>query len=531
MAGTHTTLTIEEAVGQMMLAAFEGEEMPVEFGALLSRRPIGGVTLFRDTNVRSPAQVRELTTALQKAVAASGQPPLLIGADQEGGTLVAMAGTTPFPGNMALGATRSEDLAGKVGRAMGIELAAMGINVNYAPVCDVNINPHNPVIGPRSFGENPALVAKLAAALVEGLQEEGVAATAKHFPGHGDTSGDSHHALPVLPFKKARLRSVELPPFAAAIDAGVRLVMTAHIALPALNDGLPVPSTLSRPVLRGLLRHDLGFKGVIVTDALNMGAISQGQGLLVDAIAACHAGADLLMLADSGCILESVYAAVLQAAQRGLLAQHELISAANRIVELKEWIGSKSAGQPGLERVACEEHQALAFKVAADATTLVRDRDCSLPLRLSQQERLLTIVPRPRNLTPADTSSYDKPALGGALRRYHEQVDEITVPLDPSVEEIAVVVAHSKEYDLVVVGTINATEHRGQAEIVRELVSAGVHVIAVALRLPYDLQVYPEAPVYVCTYSLQPTSLDALAGALWGQLPFRGQLPVTVAGA
>ncbi len=530
MAGTRIAMTVEEAVGQMMLVAFEGQEIPAEFEALLGRMPLGGVTLFRDTNVRSPAQVRELTTALQNAAAASGQPSLLIGADQEGGTLVAMAGTTPFPGNMALGATGSADLAHRVGRAMGIELAAMGINVNYAPVCDVNINPRNPVIGTRSFGEDPALVAKLAAALVEGLQDEGVAATAKHFPGHGDTSGDSHHALPVLPFDEARLRSVELPPFAATIDAGVRLVMTAHIALPALNGGLPVPSTMSRPVLHGLLRGDLGFKGVIVTDALNMGAISQGQGLMVDSIAACHAGADLLMLADCGSMLESIYAAVLQAARRGLLAHDELISAASRIVELKEWIGSKSAAQPGLEKVACEEHRALAYRVAAAATTLVRDRDRCLPLRLSQQERLLIIIPRPQNLTPADTSSYDKPALGEALRRYHEHVDEITVPFDPSVEEIAAVVAHSKKYDLVVVGTINATEHRGQAEIVRELVSAGVRVIAVALRLPYDLQAYPEVPVYVCTYSLQPASLDALADALWGQLPFSGQLPVTVVG-
>jgi len=230
-----TNMTLEQAIGQRMLVAFPGYTPPPEFLEMLAGRHIGGVTLFRGYNIQDPAQVRDLTSTLQRAAAASGQPPLLVGADQEGGTLQALVGSTRFPGNMALGANRSPGLAQKAGLAIGRELAAMGVNINYAPVCDVQSNPRNPAIGPRSFGEDPALVASMAAALVQGLQEAGVAATPKHFPGHGDTTTDSHYGTPVLHFDIERLRRTELPPFAAAINAGAKLVMTAHIALPEIT--------------------------------------------------------------------------------------------------------------------------------------------------------------------------------------------------------------------------------------------------------------------------------------------------------
>src|SRR4051812_11290171 len=213
-------LSLEQAVGQRMLLTFEGYEVPARFVEMMRRRHIGGVTLFRGVHMRDPEQIRGVTSTLQRTAAASGQPPVLVGADQEGGTLLALPGATRFPGNLALGATRSPELARRTGFAIGRELAAMGINVNYAPVCDVQSNPHNPVVGPRSFGGDPALVGQLAGAMIEGLQKAGVAATAKHFPGHGDTSTDSHYGTPVLPFDIERLRRVELPPFQAAVQAG-----------------------------------------------------------------------------------------------------------------------------------------------------------------------------------------------------------------------------------------------------------------------------------------------------------------------
>jgi beta-N-acetylhexosaminidase len=522
-------LTLEQATGRKLLLAFAGYELPPRFADLLARYEIGGVTLFRARNVQSPAQVSSLTAALQSAAAQSGQPPLLVGADQEGGTLLALAGTTAFPGNMALGATRSEELARKVGAATGRELAAMGINVNYAPVCDVNVNPRNPVIGTRSFGEDPDLVGRLAAAMVGGLQSVGVAATAKHFPGHGDTSLDSHLGTPVMPFSLERLRQVELPPFAAAIEAGVKLVMTGHIALPALNDGLEVPATLSPAVLKGLLREELGFGGVIVSDAMDMGAIAEGAGLLVDSIAATAAGVDLLLLTDSDRGFETVYAAVLHAARRGLLAADDIMASAHRVLALKEWTATQE--QPGLEVVGCREHLDLAYEVAARSITLVRDRQGYLPLDLRPEARVLAVVPRPADLTPADTSSYERVDLAGALRRYHPNVEQVDISLNPAEEESAAVLEQAAGYDLVIIATIGALAFAGQAALVRSLLERGERVIAVALRLPYDIAAYLGAPAYVCTYSLQPPSLAALSDALFGKIPFQGRLPVSVTGA
>ena len=531
MTATHPspgdTIIPEQAAGQRLLASFAGYEPPPDFLDLLHRVPLAGVTLFRALNARDPVQVRALTASLQAAAARTGQPPLLICADQEGGQLIAIPGTTPFPGNMALGAIRSPDLARKVGRATGRELAALGVNVNYAPSCDVNSNPRNPVIGVRSFGEDPALVASLAAAMVEGIQSAGVAATAKHFPGHGDTASDSHYGTPVLNRDMKGLERVELPPFVAALEAGVRLVMTAHIAVPALG-GFDVPSTLSPVVLRGLLRERLGFVGVIVSDAMDMGAITQGHGLVIDAIAAA-AGVDLLLLIGDVPLVESVHIGLAQAMRRGLLSPEDVALSARRVLDLRRWLAVQE--QPGLDVVACEEHSALAYEVAARALTLVRDRDGLLPLRLDPATRIATVVPRTADLTPADTSSYETVSLAPALRRYHPAVDEHTMSLDPTSEEVASLHEHLAGYDAVIVCTINAGDHAGQAALVSGLVEAGTKVVAAALRLPYDAAAYPSAPTVIATYSLQPPALEALAGALFGRVPLEGHLPVTVPGA
>jgi beta-N-acetylhexosaminidase len=533
-------ISLEQAVGQKLLAAFQGYQLPAAMAELLQRTQIAGVTLFRSLNVQDPSQVRDLTSALQAANGVQSPKskvqglnadfgPLLICADQEGGQLLAMAGTTPFPGNMALGATHSPELARRTGFAIGRELAAMGINVNYAPVCDVNVNPQNPVIGTRSFGEDPALVGELSAAMIEGLQEAGVAATAKHFPGHGDTATDSHYGTPVLPFDEERLRRVELPPFTAAIEAGAKLIMTAHIALPALTGGLEVPATLSPAIMRKLLREDLGFQGIVVSDAMDMGAIQQGLGLVVDCIAATAARVDLLLLGDCGEGFQAVYAALMQAARRGLLSADEMMVSAQRVLELKAWLGTQE--QPGLEVIQCEEHSALAYEIAAQSVTLVKDVDGCLPLNLASSARIALIMPRTANLTPADTSSYDRPVLAEMLRRHHPAVDQIDVPTNPVPSDIGEVLQQVQDYDLVVVCTINASQHPGQATLVNLLLEAGSKVIAIALRLPYDLESYPGVPTYICTYNLQPPSMEALADALWGRIPFLGRLPVTVSGA
>jgi len=523
-------ITLERAVGQKLLLSFVGKEPSAEILATLERWHVGGVTLFRASNVADPAQVCSLTDALQRAAAAAGQPPLLIAADQEGGQLVAIgAGTTPFPGNMALGATGSEELARRTGRALGRELAAMGVNVDYAPVCDVNSNPRNPVVGIRSFGEDPALVARLGAAMVEGMQSEGVAATAKHFPGHGDTGGDSHHGLPVTEHGRERLEQVELPPFVAAIEAGVRMIMTAHVAYPNLNGGMALPTTLSPAALRVLLRDEMGFEGLVVSDALNMAAIEQeGVGLIVDAIAAAAAGVDLLLLADDVEVQRNIYAALLQAARRALLPPEKVRRSAERVLALKRWLSEQP--RPSLDVVGCAEHRELAAEVAARSVTLVRDEAGLLPLRLSPDARVAVVLPEPVDLTPADTSSYVTCTLAPALRRFHPSVTEFLVSHDPPDDDIAAVRRQAADYDLVVVGTISALTQPGQATLVQALLEAGVPTVVVALRLPYDLQAFPHAPTYLCTYSILSPSMEALARALVGEIPFQGRLPVSIPG-
>ena len=523
-----TSMTLEQAVGQQFLLTFEGREVPPDqFLAVLRRQHVGGVVLFRHKNMGNLAELRGLTHALQRAAAESGQPPLLIAADQEGGQLIAVDQTTPFPGNMALGAAGSDKLAYRVGRAIGKELSAVGINVDFAPVCDVNSNPLNPVIGTRSFGEDPKLVARMSAALIRGLQSSGVAATAKHFPGHGDTSSDSHRGAPIVRHDAKRIRSVELLPFRAAVDAGVRLVMTAHIVMPALNGGSnELPATLSRKILRDLLRHKMRFNGVIVSDALDMHAMEQGSGYVAETMAAVAAGIDLLLFNHDLSRVEPACSNLAQAARRGLLSADEIHASARRIMALKNWI--KRQPQEPMAVIGCKEHLDLAQDVARKSITLVRDTALQLPLRVGPEESIAVAIPRPEDLTPADTSSYVKPVLADALRRYHPRVDEFSFGMSPASEEIGGLSERLAKYEVVILGTINATAHPGQAELVKKLIKQGTRVITVALRMPYDLAVYPAASTYVCTYSILPPSMDALAEALFGRIAFTGSLPVTI---
>ena len=416
-------MDIPHSIGQKLLLAFDGKEPTPEIIEALKKYKPAGLTFFRSLNIDSPAQVRQLTDSLQRLAQDFGLPPLLIATDQEGGQLMAVGeGTTQLPGNMALGATGSTELARKAGEVLGQELAAMGINVNYAPSCDVNINPQNPVIGIRSFGENPEDVARLAGAMIEGIQSQGVAATAKHFPGHGDTAGDSHHGLPSVPHNLERLKKVEFPPFRAAIAADVKLMMTAHLALPALDGPDAPPATLSRRILHGLLREELGFEGVIVTDAMDMGAIRQGEALGEDVVRAITAGADLLLLTSNPDDQRCVYESLLQAVRFGKLDSEAITNSIERILALKRWLARTS--QPDLSVVGCAAHQAVAVEIAERSVTLVRDNANLLPLNLNPEQRIAAIVPKPIDLTPADTSSYVTPGLGAALRNYHSNVDE-----------------------------------------------------------------------------------------------------------
>jgi beta-N-acetylhexosaminidase len=479
--------------------------------------------------VDTPAQVRQLTTGLQQAAREAGLPPLLIGVDQEGGQLMAVdAGATPLPGNMALGAAGDPELARRAGEVLGRELAAIGINVNYAPSCDVNINPQNPVIGTRSFGEDTRMVSILGAAMVEGIQSAGVAATAKHFPGHGDTASDSHHGIPQVPHARDRLDRVELPPFQAAIQAGVKLVMTAHLGLPAITGRPDLPATLSENIMSGLLRHEMGFAGVVVTDAMDMHAIPQGDGLGEAAVCAAEAGCDLLLLTTDPASHRLASESLQLAVRSGRLDPGRVAASSQRILALKQWLVEQSA--PDLSVVGCAAHRSVAEEIARRSITLVRDQANLLPLPLADGEPLTVILPRPLDLTPADTSSYVAPALAQALRTFHHPVHEIIVPHAPQEQDIAAVLEQLRDSRTVLVGTINAYAQPGQAALVRAVLKTGLPTVVAALRMPYDLAAFPEAPTYLCTYSLLEPSMHALANVIFGRVQPAGRLPVSIPG-
>jgi beta-N-acetylhexosaminidase len=487
------------------------------------------VTLFRPFNIDNPLQLRTLTDSFQRLARDLHLPSLLIATDQEGGQLMSVGDGTPLPGNMALGATRSAKLARRAGEVLGRELAALGINVNYAPCADVNINPKNPVVGVRSFGEDPKLVGELAAALIEGMQSQGVAATAKHFPGHGDTASDSHHGLPTVPHQVARLHAVEFPPFKAAIQADTKLIMTAHLGIPSIDGANAPPATLSHNILTGLLRHELGFKGLIITDALDMNAIRQGDLLGVDALRAVNAGADLLLVMSVPADHKRVYDALLKAAQTSQLDLTELDESLARIHSLKQWLGSQPPG-PDLSVIQCAEHMQVANEIAEKSITLIRDHANLLPINLKPEQRIAVIIPKPADLTPADTSSYVTPKLADSLREYHFRVDEFIIPYKPGEEEIASVLNKLRDYDFIVIGTINAFGQEGQTMLVHEIQKINIPMIVVALRLPYDLAAFPEISTYLCTYGILEPSMRSLAKAVFGHAEITGRLPVTIPG-
>ena len=520
---------VPDVRGRLMLA-FGGTTLPPEIGRRLREAPAAGITVYRYENVESPGQVRELTDAAQ-AAAVSRDPdaaPLLVAGDQEGGQLIGLGdGTTPFPGSMALGATGDTGLAERVGRATGLELAAMGVNVTYTPVCDLATSPRNPHLGIRAFGDEPSQVAGFVAATVRGLRAGGVAATAKHFPGLGEADVDSHLALPVIASDRARLEQLELVPFRAAIEAGAELVMSAHIGLPALTGDTSLPATLAREVMHDLVRGDLGFRGLTITDALDMAALPQGAGQVIDVIAALRAGVDLLLCSPDPERLARIEGAVVQAAARRLFDADELRASADRLDAVRRRLGA--IPRPDLSVVRSAEHLALAREAAERSMTLVRNDDGVLPLRPGAGTRILAVMPRPRALTPADTSGSVEPGLAPALRGRLPNVEEVVTAQPPTDEEIAAVRERALAADVVVVGTISASADRAQVRLVEALLATGRPVVTCALRTPWDLDAYPTARTHVVTYGILPPSLEALAAALTGAIPFAGRLPVATA--
>jgi beta-N-acetylhexosaminidase len=329
-------LSLSQKVGQTLFIAFEGTNMTAELRATIGQLHIGGIVLF-EHNVESPQQLRNLTDDLQAVAKRAGLPPLFIGIDQEGGRVTrlrATKGFTEFPSAQAIAANGDVNIAIRNATKQAVELNAAGISINFAPDLDVNNNPTNPIIGTRSFSDNPDTVSTFGVAYAMALQQAGILAVGKHFPGHGDTNTDSHFALPRITHNRARLDAIELKPFRAAIAAGISGIMSAHILFDAVDPSRP--ATLSRKVLVDLLRGELGFDGLIFTDSIEMNALSvAGFPPHLAAATALTAGADIVLSNTSFAVVNAMYDEMLSRAQLGELPTQRLDDAVTRILHMK----------------------------------------------------------------------------------------------------------------------------------------------------------------------------------------------------
>jgi beta-N-acetylhexosaminidase len=535
---TLASLDLRARVGQMVhvwvLGDYTHWEEPsfAEARRWVAEDGIGGVTM----SLGSPIEVAEKVNALQRIA----RVPLLVASDLEPGlgrlvggvhvpSLLRGGSATLLTTNMAIGAAGRDADAYEAGRITGREARAIGITMAFSPTSDVNNNPANPVINTRSFGEDPAAVARLAAAFVRGLQEEGVVATAKHFPGHGDTDTDSHLALPVVASDRARLDSVELRPFKAAIEAGVGAVMTAHIALPAL--GQPsTPATLVPGVIGGLLRDTLGFEGMIVTDALTMEGVGKGYGVEESAVMAVQAGADVLL--KPGDIPRAI-SAVVAAVERGTISRDRIERSVRRTLEMKARLGLHRDRAVDLARlrrvVGAPAHWETARGIAERAVTLLRDRAELIPVPADARVALVTYAPELEVLAGR--------ALLAELRRLVPSTTVIRITPRTGQAELDSVARAFAGVDRILVSThVRTIEGEGRFAIPPQItrwiegLAARERVVVIANGNPYVIRDFPSVSSYVATYGIDPGLEQAAARAVAGAIPFVGRSPISLPG-
>lgn len=531
-------MDLEAKVGQLMMVGFDGCTLTGETAFYLRARKFGSVVLFA-RNLKEPVQIRSLTSQLQE-FGDEDTGGLIIAVDQEGGAVVRLThGATVFPGNMALGATGDPNYAYRAARVMGAEMKALGLNLNLAPVLDVNNNPHNPGIGIRSYGESAHLVARMGVAAIRGYHDAGVAVTAKHFPGKGDCTVDSHLDMPIIPHSRDRLDEVELLPFKRAIAEGVDVIMTAHVNFPAYDES-GTPATLSHAVLTGLLREKLGYSGVIITDDLLMGGITRRYPVGEAAVRAFEAGADLLVVAHPGENQEEVWRALLEAARSGRISPRRLDESIARIQGLKKRLGLMPGSststtlqvrvEQGSNVVGAPESRELALEIARHAITVIRNDGDILPLKISATAKIAVVSPEIKALTMVEDDESAHNPLAKEVAARGANVVDIEVGESPTEDEIDRAIARASTCDVIIVATYNAHLHLAQAGMVRRLIELGRPVVACALRNPYDVATIPEAKVFVASYGFRDCNLKALVEVIFGGQVPTGRLPVSIPG-
>lgn len=529
-----STMTLEQKIGQMFICGFHSLVPDDQIKKLIQEHHLGGVIYFR-RNIGDPEQVANLSASLQKLSADQGNLPLWIAIDQEGGMVARIdhKRVSRIPGNMALGATGNPDYSYEVSRVSAEELLQLGINMNFAPCLDVNNNARNPVIGVRSFGEDPERVAEHGVAVIKAFQEKGLSAAAKHFPGHGDTNVDSHMGLATVEHDLDRLQQVELKPFIEAIRAGVDVIMTAHVIFPAIEPER-IPATLSRPVLTGLLREDLAYDGIIVTDCLEMHAIAKFFGIGEGAVKAIEAGADVVLVSHTLNDQIEAIEAVKHAVRTGRISEKTIDAAVTRILALKNkrLAGLKTSDAPApavfVERHEKPEVDRFLKEISLKSVTLVKDRG-QLPLQA--EAPVLVIWPELRSETQVDEPWTEFVTLGDALSSHLEQVQEIVVSAEPDEQEIERALSAAAGFSQVVLVTYTAGSAlpEGQRLLAEKLMEQKHDkLVAASTRNPYDLNEIPSMPAYLCCYENTPYFMEALASVLSGISKAEGKLPVSL---
>ncbi len=511
----------EEMIGRMLMVGFTGLEPPPHILEWLSEGRIAGVILFA-RNVSGPAQLAELTQACHEAA----PYPILVAIDQEGGTVARLReGFTEAPGAMALGATGSEQLAEQVAAVLGAEMRAVGVNWNLAPVLDLadTSNVHNPSVGVRTFGADPEHVARFGVAQVRGFQGANVAATAKHFPGKVQSPVDPHVDLPVVESPLEEMRRTDLVPFRAAIQAGIASVMIAHVQFLALDP--EHPSTLSRRVITGLLREELGFGGVVVSDCMEMGAITRRYSPAQSALLAAQAGADVILVSHTRERQEEAYRALAQAARDGQLPAETIQAAARRVQALAERYAVTEP--PALDRVHTPEHRAITLRAARAAVVQLRAEADVLPLR-PDDARTVALIEFASHL---ESGILEEGGQSGLATLLHERLPRLQSvllsPRDPDPAAQARADDLAAHADVLIVATRNAHLSPRQRELAAMWLSRARHGVLLCLRNPYDAGVL-NAGTVLCTLGDGAPSLQAAVEALLGELQPTGKLPVAV---
>ncbi len=509
-------MTLEQKVGQVMLVGFDGTALSQDLRDDLSQLHIGGV-IYYDRNVASPTQIAQLNADLQTVARQNGDPGLFITIDQEGGIVARLRedkGFTEFPGQMAIGATGDVANARAIAKALSAEMLALGFNMDLAPDLDVNNNPQNPIIGTRSFGSDPKRVAEFGVAFATAMQDQGVIAVGKHFPGHGDTGVDSHVALPTVPHDRARLNAVEFVPFQAAIQAHIAGIMSAHITFPAIDPTPGLAATLSPKVLTDLMRGEMKFDGLVMTDELTMGALAtSGYPAPKAATTSFQAGADVLLFQTGYALHRQVHQALVDMVKRGELPMARLDQAVRRVLLAKEKFAilANNHQTQTPDRVGAIETKNLSRDVALQAITLLRDDAKLIPLK--SDAKLLVV-------------EMGALGLGNLLG-----ATTMSVNAQPQPNEIASVVGIAKDGTrTVIVATNDVAKNKTQVDLVAALQKENVPLIIVAVRSPYDLMYLPNVTTYLATYGTNPPLIKAAAAILTGQAKPRGRLPVALPG-